>query len=149
MPNNNDWNQTRAQQPLYGNYGYYPETNYPYSPYGNYRVTANYQTQPPLPQEPSLSGRWINDGEDIAPREVPMDGSVALFPSKDGSRIIAKSWDANGAIRTIEYVRANSAQTANAPKTDLDILCNKVMERFDKLDEAIASRSARTAKKEV
>lgn len=52
----------------------------------------------------NLTGRIIQNENEITPNEVAMDGSVSLFPLGDYSAIIAKQWNANGTISTIKYV---------------------------------------------
>lgn len=60
----------------------------------------------PLPcTRPSyISGRVVNKVEDIAPNEVPMDGSSGLFPLSDLSAVFIKAWNSDGTIRTTKYV---------------------------------------------
>ena len=51
----------------------------------------------------SLNGRFVGRVEDVTANEVSMDGSVSLFPTNDMSVIYAKSWNADGTIKTIAY----------------------------------------------
>lgn len=60
------------------------------------------QSQPP--SYVPLPGRYIQDSSEIRPNEVPMDGRVVYFPTKDGTTIIAKYWDQSGTLRDISYV---------------------------------------------
>lgn len=53
-----------------------------------------------------LPGRTVSSVDDIAVGEVPQDGSIGLFPQKDGSCIWAKSWTGDGSIRTMKFVPA-------------------------------------------
>lgn len=60
----------------------------------------------PTPQQmsaPGFSGRYISEVGEIIPKEVPMDGSVAIFPNKDLSEIFLKSWCSDGRILTFRY----------------------------------------------
>lgn len=50
-----------------------------------------------------LNGRFVGKIEDITANEVSMDGSVSFFPTNDLSIIYAKSWNADGTIKTIAY----------------------------------------------
>lgn len=50
-----------------------------------------------------LNGRFVGRVEDVTANEVSMDGSVSLFPTNDMSVIYAKSWNADGTIKTIAY----------------------------------------------
>lgn len=77
-----------------------------YTPnYGAYQYNpmANYQRyQQPEPTQ-GISGRVVQAVETINPNEVPMDGSVAFFPKQDLTEIYAKSWNADGTIRTLTF----------------------------------------------
>lgn len=64
----------------------------------------------PMPRN-VLSGRIVDNVEDIAIWEVPQDKSLGFFPKKDGTRIYAKTWDDNGNIHTIEYVPVDQDTT--------------------------------------
>ncbi len=55
-------------------------------------------------QRPVLPGFYISSPQDIAPRDVPMDGSISFFPSNDLSYIIIKQWTGNGTIADAKYV---------------------------------------------
>lgn len=35
----------------------------------------------------SIFGRVVNDESEIMPNEVPMDGSISIFPKSDGSEV--------------------------------------------------------------
>ena len=77
-----------------------------YTPnYGTYQYNpmASYQRyQQPEPTQ-GISGRVVQAVETINPNEVPMDGSVAFFPKQDLTEIYAKSWNADGTIRTSTF----------------------------------------------
>lgn len=48
-------------------------------------------------------GRTVASMQEITPQEVPMDGTMALFPLADGSAVIGKRWDADGTIKTVSF----------------------------------------------
>ena len=50
------------------------------------------------PASPSVCGRVISNPDSIAPQEVPMDGSISVFPMQDNSAIFVKRWNADGTI---------------------------------------------------
>lgn len=52
----------------------------------------------------SIPGRLVNNLDEITPQEVPMDGSVSLFPQNDYSAIYAKTWTKDGTIATVKFV---------------------------------------------
>lgn len=51
----------------------------------------------------SLPGYFIQNENEIIPKNIPMDGSISFFPYRDLSRIVIKQWDANG-INTLTYL---------------------------------------------
>ena len=76
-----------------------PQMNYGYNPY---------QRIPQIPAQDislpgAISGRMVQSVEQITADDVPMNGSVAFFPKQDMSEIYAKSWGADGIIRTIVF----------------------------------------------
>lgn len=91
-------------------------------PYG----TVQYQ-QPAMPpqqiQQPrGIAGRMVGAPSEIVPNEVPMDGSVAFFPTSDGSAIFAKAWNPNGTISTVQYVPTGNDQLEEAGPTLVDVM---------------------------
>lgn len=52
----------------------------------------------------SFPGRAVENEDDIKAGEIPMDGTLCLFPAKDLSVIYAKAWNAKGTIDTVPYV---------------------------------------------
>lgn len=87
-----------------------------YTPnYGAYQYNpmASYQRyQQPEPTQ-GISGRVVQAVETINPNEVPMDGSVAFFPKQDLTEIYAKSWNADGTIRTLTFKPVLNDKTDN------------------------------------
>lgn len=63
-----------------------------------------YQVPIQRPVMPTIPGKVVGQLNDIAPSDVPMDGSISIFPMQDESCILAKSWSTDGTIRTIKYV---------------------------------------------
>ena len=111
-----------SYQPSYPYYGQMPS---PYqnnvsmswqSPYQNnvqmpsYPQTTQFQ-QPQMPPQSQpfvpiqIHGHTIKDETtEIAPNDVPMDGTVSLFPTEDYSCIFAKHWNKDGKITTTKFV---------------------------------------------
>lgn len=79
--------------------------------------------------------RSISDVSEIRPNEVPMDGRIALFMACDNSCIIAKQWNQNGLIDTVEYV-PNVPQNAKVDSTPFD---QQILDRLDRLDRMLTS----------
>ena len=110
-----------------------------------------------------INGRVVQSADMITANDVPMDGSVAFFPTQDLSEIYAKSWDANGKIvtRLFKPVLADNTNKLSSEteklKFDLsenvtevfekhfDTLFSKIEELEKKIDEkSLTKNSART-----
>ena len=110
-----------------------------------------------------INGRVVQSADMITANDVPMDGSVAFFPTQDLSEIYAKSWDANGKIVTrlfkpvLAYNTNKLSSETEKLKFDLsenvtevfekhfDTLFSKIEELENKIDEkSLTKNSART-----
>lgn len=122
----------------------------PYQPY-----QPQYQ-QMPTRMVPQISGRVVNSLDDITVQEVPTDGTVALFPSADGSCIYSKRWTPDGNISTMRFVPEASEAQPKQP-SQLDIIGNRISELFDVVErieerlpyDAETKRSSATRRKAV
>lgn len=56
-----------------------------YTPQINERIFQQTSQQTPPPRPTYLPGRVVNSPDDIRASEIPMDGTVAVFPSSDYS----------------------------------------------------------------
>lgn len=97
---------------------YYNPYMYPANPVAPTYVPNNVPNQTPQmqPQQgysmPSsqfvptpIHGHTIRDDSvEIPPNDVPMDGTVSLFPTEDYSCIFAKHWNKDGKITTTKFV---------------------------------------------
>lgn len=83
---------------LYGNNPYYPTYPTP-----NYIPTSTFQ---PNVQPSLINGRPVDNLEEITAGEVPLNGSLAVFPKRDGSVVYVKSMNGNGTIDTKLYIPA-------------------------------------------
>ena len=141
------------QQPIMSNY--IPQYGaYQYNPMANIqRFQQSDQVQQPqmsqlMPQQiAGINGRIVQAVENINANEVPMDGSVAFFPKQDLTEIYAKSWNADGTIKTIVYKpytdpkdnqTVNSmTNTENAKFTLSDESTQLFLNKFEELSEKI------------
>ena len=107
-----------------------------------------------------INGRVVQSADMITANDVPMDGSVAFFPTQDLSEIYAKSWDANGKIVTrlfkpvSDSYPSNTTQDTEKLKIGLsDEVTQVFMKRFDELekriDDLIPKKTTARAKKEI
>ena len=148
----------------YPNPNYYQNYMQPQQQFYNQPALQQYQ-QPPYMQQAAqrINGRVVQSADMITANDVPMDGSVAFFPTQDLSEIYAKSWDANGKIvtRLFKPVLADNTNKLSSEteklKFDLsenvtevfekhfDTLFSKIEEREKKIDEkSLTKNSART-----
>lgn len=79
-----------------------------------------------------LPGRVVGNVDEITPQEVPMDGSVSLFPQSDYSCIYAKTWTKEGTIATVRYVPEQPQENGEPKKSPLE-------ERLDRIEKQLES----------
>ena len=127
-----------------------------------YNQTALQQYQQPSYMQQAaqrINGRVVQSADMITANDVPMDGSVAFFPTQDLSEIYAKSWDANGKIVTRLFKPVSdsypSNQTQDTEKLKIglsDEVTQVFMKRFDELekriDDLMPKKTTARAKKE-
>lgn len=128
--------------------GYMPQ-QYGYSPYIMPQRYQPQQIQEQMqPQSPrGINGKVVQSVEMITANDVPMDGSVAIFPMQDMSVIFAKSWNADGTIKTIAYkpdtsvfgntITDNSGNSANVELRLSDEVTATFMGKFNELSERL------------
>lgn len=90
---------------IYGNNSYYP-TTYPSSAVPTPTYIPPTSLYPANVQPTLINGRSVDNIEEVTAGEVPLNGSLAIFPKKDGSVIYVKSMNANGIIDTKYYIPA-------------------------------------------
>lgn len=95
---------------------------------------SNYN-QPSVKRVPA---RIINDPKEIMPNEVPMDGSVSLFPTADYSCIYAKAWNANGMIDTVKYV---PEKPETQPTVQSQDVLTAILARLDNIERTLNKRN--------
>lgn len=86
----------------------------------------------PAPKQ-TIVGKIVQNESQITPNDVPMDGTIALFPLQDFSKIIAKQWTPNGLIQTLEYLPANAKD--DNPTVTLDDVMSHMDERLDQIED--------------
>lgn len=115
------------------NQGYYPAYQ-PQIP----TFLPNQATQ--VPQRPAIFGRPVGDASQIMPNDVPMDGSIAIFPLQDYSKIYAKQWTKNGTIETMCYIPETPAETETTKDPYLE-LTEHIDSKFDELLNAVKPKT--------
>lgn len=125
-----------------------PNSNYGSAQYGTGPTQVrldNLGAQQPV-QMPNVYGHMVNSESEIKPNEVPMDGSIALFPKPDFSEIIAKQWSQDGTITTLKFVpeAKTSDSTSNdesAATMSISELAHSMDDRFDELKSMLKYRT--------
>lgn len=124
--------------------GYYQAPTYPYGQTQMpYVPTPTYQpVSQPTNQQRSrdILGHMITNPNEITPQEIPMDGSISLFPMQDGSAVYGKYWDNNGQLKTMRFIPENVEQ----PQQETDPVVAAMNERFDTLEKLIRDQRGRT-----
>lgn len=105
-------------------------------PYGTVQYQPPQMPPQPVQQPRGIAGRMVGAPSEIVPNEVPMDGSVAFFPTSDGSAIFAKAWNPNGTISTVQYAPVGNDQPEEAGPTLADVLS-----RLDDLESLIGGNT--------
>lgn len=99
------------------------------------------------PQQPDMQfvGRFINQIEEVMPKEVPMDGRPAIFPTQALDEIYLKVWDKYGTIKTFRYV-LDLSQNLNAPPPQQENdLQSKILQRLDDLEKQFGEAQTKPA----
>lgn len=149
----------------YPNPNYYQNYMQPQQQFYNQPAVQQYQ-QPSYMQQAAqrINGRVVQSADMITANDVPMDGSVAFFPTQDLSEIYAKSWDANGKIVTrlfkpiSDSYPSNPSQETEKLKIGLsdeatevfnkhfDTLFSKIEELEKKIDEKTLAKTTSRSK---
>lgn len=128
---------------------YNPMMPYPQYPQYPYQPQQTYQ---PLPQTavsnqsrtfPPITGRVVNSLDEVTVQEVPTDGTVAWFPSADGSCVYGKRWTPDGNIMTMRFVP--EAVDAAPSQPDPFQLINARIDELVELVEDISDNMPRSA----
>lgn len=130
-------------QPAYQQYGYNPYFQQPRMQQPQIeQVQPVNQFQQQMPR--GVNGRVVQSAEMITANDVPMDGSAAFFPMQDMSEILAKSWNADGTIKTVIFKPINEtvpqSEIQNKENLKIDLSEGAVaafMDRFDELSERL------------
>lgn len=134
---------TNQNNPFYGSAGFTPMPGTSYAPQNGNYVAQSQTYQNPYVQQPSrfqfIPGRLVNNLDEITPQEVPMDGSVSLFPQQDYSAIYAKTWTKDGTIATVKFVPEQPQMEPQ--KSPLEERLDRIDQRFDKLEKMLSNRN--------
>lgn len=86
----------------------------------------------PMNRPRTIPGRMIYSPDEIMPQEVPMDGSVSLFPMHDWSCVYGKWWTSNGQIQTVKFVLEKPKKEINESAASLADISDRLtkVERY-------------------
>lgn len=126
--------------------------NYPYPwggvtpapQYGSTQQPAQYaaQAQPPQqpqPQRKPVAGHYVGGESDIAAGDVPMDGSLGVFPAQDGSCIYVRQLQPDFTVRCAKYVP--EPEKEREPEHDYGADIRALAQRVSSIEGAISARS--------
>lgn len=117
-----------------------PVMNNWYNPNNQLNMTNWYNptaySAPNQQNSSSIFGRVVNDESEIMPNEVPMDGSISIFPKSDGSEVIIKSWAQNGTISTMRYVPVIEGDMPNQENNPF----SDIIDRLDRIEKRLNTR---------
>lgn len=84
-----------------------------------------------------IPGRFVMNEDEISGQEVPMDGTLCLFPRSDFKAIYARQWTAQG-LAAIRYVPEQAPQNQPSSVVDLDGVYQRMDELESKIDKLIS-----------
>ena len=115
--------QQQFQQPQYGNYSQYQQQN----------------TQPVMNM--GISGKIVNDFNEITIKDIPTDCSPAFFIKSDYSEIQSRRWSDTGNVIPVTYKAVDMSENVqNGPFDQLN-------KRLDEI-EALLTKKPVTRKKD-
>lgn len=114
--------QQQYQQPQYGGYGQYQQV-----------------TQQPMTM--GISGKIVNDFNEITIKDIPTDCSPAFFIKSDYSEIQSRRWSDTGSVIPVTY---KAVDVADVPKIDP---FEQLNQRLDGI-EALLNKKPVTRKKD-
>ena len=91
------------------------------------------------PMASMMPGRIVASADEIVPQEVPMDGSVSLFPQNDYSCIYAKTWTKEGTIATLKFV-PEQPQNEEPKKSPLEMRLDSIEQKLDAMTRQMFNR---------
>lgn len=87
-----------------------------------------------------FTGRFVENPKEIMPNEVPMDGRIGIFPSRDLSTITVKAWNANGTIMNVRYILDPSQVQETAPDPQQET--RDILARLEAIEKTLAANNA-------
>lgn len=98
-------------------------------PYGGFINRTN------MPSQSNIPVRVVFSPEQIVPQDIPTNGSPAIFPLNDGSRIIVRSLLENGLFDERVYVLQQNNQSENSQPQISEF--DQVMTAIGKVEDSL------------
>lgn len=132
----NDWRNPWGRPPEYSRYSDRAMDERPYPSLARY---SNNQSQQNIPS--AIPGRMVEQPEEIKAQEIPMDGTLALFPRRDLSCIYAYQWVTDH-VESVRYI-PDVQQKPTAPSGPVaaiipDEFRAEIFGRLDKLETMVS-----------
>lgn len=108
-----------------------------------YPSLARYSsTQQPQNTTSVIPGRIVGMPDEIKAQEIPMDGTLALFPRRDLSCIYAYQWVTDH-VESVRYIPDVQQKQASSPAPVAAIIPDEfrseIFNRLDKLESVVAA----------
>ena len=107
----------------YGNYGQQ-------TPMTNPTMTTQPQYLPPIQNQNTLNGKYVDSFDVVRASETLLDGSITYYPFTDGSAIVTKQLQTDGTSKTIIY-KPVEEEKKDMPK---NITIEDVKKEIDNID---------------
>ena len=103
----------------------------------NYPQIAQNIPQRIQPEPQGIMGKIVQNAEMITANDVPLNGSVAFFPKQDLSEIYAKSWTADGVIRTMTFKPIQNEEVSNLSAEITESQIGAILDVTDGLEKTL------------
>lgn len=104
------------------------------TPQQTYQTTTTNQTPVTQSANQIHMGRTVSDPSEISAQDVSMDGSMTLFPKKDGSAIYGRAWQPNGGIAEVRFVPEQSNAQNNQQNDPFVLIMDELSDIKDEID---------------
>ena len=115
-----------------------------YNPYQQNSYNPTYPVYPTpsftqriQPEPQGIMGKIVQNAEMITANDVPLNGSVAFFPKQDLSEIYAKSWTADGVIRTMTFKPIQNEEVSNLSTESTESQIGAILNVTDGLEKTL------------
>lgn len=104
-------------------------------------ATSQFNTAYQQPEMSPFIGRYVEQVNEIVPNEVPMDGRIGLYPTKDLTTIFLKTWTPEGKITTLKYILDPDQMTTPSTVATEEDFKKEVFERLNALEQMFTKQN--------